>query len=78
MNCHRGNFILIQLRVCLSFPEFKESKYKNVPEGKRNMSEISGTSLKNFSLIVKIPKGSSVFLNEFRLWIQAAERVHQK
>ena len=39
----------------------KESKYKNFPEGKRNMREISGTSLKNFSLIVKIPQGSSVF-----------------
>ena len=55
-----GNFILIQIRVCLSFPEFKESKYKNFPEGKRNMREISGTSLKSFSLIVKIPQGSSV------------------
>ena len=60
-------------------PNLKNPNTKTyVPEGKRNMRKISDTSLKNFSLIVNIPQGSSVFLNEFRLWIHVAERVHEK
>lgn len=56
-----GNFILIQIRVCLSFPEFKESKYKKRSWRKEKYEGNFRYQFKKFSLIVKIPQGSSVF-----------------
>lgn len=61
------------------FPNLKNPNTKNVPEGKRNMREISGTSLKNSHWLLRSLRAVLFFfLNEFRLWIHAAERVHQK